>query len=257
MEIKKVVIIGSGNVATNLAEALFNAKIKIIQIISRTLENAKQLANIVNCEYATDLGAIKKADLYIISTSDDSIKSIANHVELKNKFVVHTAGSVPVDILSVNSDNFGVFYPLQTFKKKTIENFKEIPICIEASNNKRLSQLEKLALTISKNIYFLNSKQRLKIHVSAVFVNNFINHLMAITNDYINNENINKDILKPLLNKTFKNISNKNPAEIQTGPAIRNDQLTIQKHLDLLEDNTNMQKIYKALTDSIINFYTE
>jgi len=255
MQKQKIVIIGAGNVGTNITKALFAENITIVQIISKSIANAKKLATMVNAEYSDNLNDLKPADLYLICTPDSIISKICEHENLNNKFVVHTAGSIDMNILDKNTSNYGVFYSLQTFNKDAFSNFNEIPICIEASNNENLKILENIASLISLNVYFINSNQRLKLHVAAVFSNNFVNHIMAITNDFIEDESIDRSILKPLVQKTFDNILNNNPKEIQTGPAKRNDRETINKHLNLLKNNSNMVALYRVLTENIMNTY--
>lgn len=250
-----IVIIGAGNLATNLANALFINNIKIIQIISKSLQNAELLAKKVNSKFSDSIDNIEKAHLVFICTPDAIIEEICETSKLKNKFVVHTAGSVSMDILKKCSINHGVFYPLQTFNKLDLVDFSNIPICIEASNEQTKSILKNIAKLISKNVYSINSEQRLKLHIAAVFTNNFINHIMALTNNFIKEENINKNILKPLLGKTFENILTKEPSVIQTGPAIRNDQITINKHLSSLKNNPDLKDLYQEITDSIKKFH--
>lgn len=255
MENLNVAIIGAGNLATNLANALFNKKIKIVQIISKNLQNAKILAKKVNSNFFNNINNIYKADLVFICTPDSVIEEICETSKLKNKFVVHTAGSVSMDILKKCSINHGVFYPLQTFNKLDLVDFINIPICIEASNKQTKSVLTNIANLISKNVYSINSEQRLKLHIAAVFANNFINHIMTLTYNFIKEENINKNILKPLLGKTFENILTKEPSVIQTGPAIRNDQITVNKHLSSLKNNLDLKNLYQEITDSIKKFH--
>ncbi|MCI2228353.1 DUF2520 domain-containing protein [Polaribacter sp. MSW13] len=224
-------IIGQGNVAAHLVTAFLKADtIHVTQINSRTLKNVPQ------------------ADITIIAVSDDAIGEVS--AKLKNSFVVHTSGSFAMNALK-NKNNKGVFYMLQTFSKNKEVNFSEVPFCLEATNQKDLILLEKLAKSIGKNIYHINSEQRKAIHVAAVFVNNFTNHLYKIGDDICKKNNIPFEILQPLIQETASKIKHLSPEKAQTGPAVRNDKKTIKKHLDLL--NKKQQKIYKTLTKSIQN----
>jgi len=151
-----------------------------------------------------------------------------------------------------SENNCGVFYPLQTFSKNQKINFKDVPICIEANNKKTLNILSNLAKSVSNNIYFTNSEQRKSLHLAAVFACNFTNHLYSISENILKKENIDFEILKPLIIETANKIKNHSPLEMQTGPAIRNDKEIIKEHLKLLKRNKTEQNIYKLLTENII-----
>lgn len=252
----KIAIIGAGNVASHIAKALYKVNFEIVQILSANIKNSKELADICKCEYSNDLNDLLEADLYIISVPDSEIGKIVAHQKLKNKFVAHTSGSVEMNILSSNSKKYGVFYPLQSFNKNKQVDFSTVPICLEASDDNSYEELNNIAKKISKNIYRINSEQREKIHIAAVFVNNFVNHIFTLANKIVANENVDIEILKPLISKTFENISNQNSSEIQTGPARRKDLLTIEKHLSELKNYPqNFSEVYKAITESIISTY--
>ena len=226
-----VLLVGKGNVATHLYTAFLKAeKINVKQISSRRLEN------------------ITPADVTIIAVSDDVIAEVSS--KIKNTFVVHTSGSVALNDLKNNS-NKGVFYMLQTFSKEKEVDFSEVPFCLEATNEKEYLLLEKLAESIGKKIYPINSKQRKTLHVAAVFVNNFTNHLFKIGNDICEENNVPFEILQPLIKETALKIETLSPEKAQTGPAIRKDKETIKNHLNLL--NKEQQEIYTILTKSIQN----
>ncbi len=199
-----------------------------------------------------NLSDLKDADLYIISITDDAIHEFSQKLLLNGKLVVHTSGSIAMNAL--NGDfNKGVFYPLQTFTKGQKVNFKKVPICIETEVDNDLPKLEEIASSISKNVYIIDSKQREKLHLSAVFVNNFVNHLYHIADGICKENKIPFEILYPLIIETSKKIKKLNPKDAQTGPAIRNDRKTINHQLMQL---TNSQKeIYSVLTDSILKTY--
>jgi predicted short-subunit dehydrogenase-like oxidoreductase (DUF2520 family) len=226
-----IVIVGSGNVATHLYHAFFKVDVFMVtQINPRTLEN------------------VPKADITIIAVSDDVIAEVSSKIE--NDFVVHTSGSVGMNTLK-NKQRKGVFYMLQTFSKDKIVDFSKVPFCLEAENKQDYQLLEKLATAIGKKIYSISSEQRKTLHVAAVFVNNFTNHLYKIGNDICKKNNISFDILKPLIQETALKIEQLSPEKAQTGPAIRKDEKTMKNHLNLLDKN--QQKIYKILTKSIQN----
>ena len=226
-----VLLIGKGNVATHLFDAFSNLKeIKVIQINSRELDK------------------IPNADITIISVSDDAIAEVSN--KINNNFVVHTSGSFAMTHLK-NKTRKGVFYMLQTFTKNKKVDFSKVPFCLEAEDKNDYQLLEKLAKLLSEHIYNIDSEQRKRLHVAAVFVNNFTNHMYKIGNDICKENNIPFKILDTLIDETASKIKTLSPEKAQTGPAIRNDEETIKNHLNLLSENK--QEIYKLLTKSIQN----
>jgi predicted short-subunit dehydrogenase-like oxidoreductase (DUF2520 family) len=246
----RVVIIGSGNVAQHLIKAF--AKSSIVEIVQAFSRNKENLENLIDSsKITTDLNALIDADLYIISVSDNAITEVSHQLNIKNKLVVHTSGSIAMTDLD-NKNRKGVFYPLQTFSKSKEVNFNEIPICLEAENNEDYKLLETVAKSISEKIFNINSNQRKALHVSAVFVNNFVNHLYKIGSDICNENDIPFEILQPLILETVNKVSLLSPNEAQTGPAKRNDTQTINTHLQFLTDE-NQKEIYKILTKSIID----
>ena len=249
----KIVILGGGNVAYHLTTHLLKSNtVKVVQIYNRSIEKIECFKN--ETSITNNLAELKNAEIYIISVSDNEISNLSSQLNLKNKLVVHTSGSVAMNELQSNS-NKGVLYCLQSFSKNTEVDFSTIPICIEASTKKDLELLEKIAKSISKNCYHINSKQRKILHVAAVFVNNFVNHLYYIGNEICEENKVPFEILRPLIQETAKKITVLSPFEAQTGPARRNDTKTIEKHKAML--TPNQQEIYTLLTKSIYKTYGE
>jgi predicted short-subunit dehydrogenase-like oxidoreductase (DUF2520 family) len=246
----KIVLIGSGNVAQHLITAFSKSKeIEIIQVFSRKKES---LLNLIEQNKITDnYNDLIEADLYIISVSDDAIASVSSKLPFENRLVAHTSGSVTLDSLD-KKNRRGIFYPLQTFTKGKTIDFSEIPFCLESENDSDLELLEKVAKTISKNIFKIDEKQRKALHISAVFVNNFVNEMYRIGNEICEENKVPFEILKPLILETVNKVMTISPKEAQTGPAKRNDTQTIDAHLDFLS-NENHVTIYKILTQSIQN----
>jgi len=240
-----VVILGSGNVALQLIRAFLKIDtINLKQVYTRNQEDINTLKDSINT--TNDISLLKQADVTIIAVSDDAISSISSHI--KNSFVVHTSGSVDMKSLN-NIGRKGVFYPLQSFSKKKKVDFKNIPICLESETNEDLLKLEKLVSLLQSKSYILSSHQRKKIHVAAVFANNFSNHMYTIANEICEKYNIPFDILHPLIEETSNKIKNLTPEKAQTGPAKRNDAETIENHLNLLSEK--QQEIYLKITQSI------
>ena len=250
----KASIIGSGNVAQHLIVALQNsiingAEIELVQVHTRQKSTLSHLLDFN--KITDDWSTLAESDLYIIAVSDDAISNVSEQIPYKNKLVVHTSGGISLEALAPNNRK-GVFYPLQTFSKNKVVNFKTIPICIESQNASDFQLLQKVAQSISDSVFAINSEQRKALHVAAVFVSNFSNHMYKIGNDICIENNLPFEILSPLIQETAEKITQLSPNEAQTGPAIRNDKETINAHLTLLSDE-NQKNIYTILTQSIQN----
>lgn len=248
----RVVILGAGNVAKHLYNAfIYQKQVEVIQCYNR--KNLQLHPDQKRETIIKDLSLLKEADIYILAVSDDAIERVSGVLPFKNKLVVHTSGSAPVHIIN-DRNKRGVFYPLQTFSKDKIVDFTTIPICIEAENKTDLEILRKLAVSLSKKVYEISSEQRSILHVSAVFVNNFTNYLFSVGNDICNEHKVPFEILHPLIQETAQKVIEMDPHKAQTGPAIRKDVNTIERHLKILT-NTTQQNIYTTLTKAIQSKY--
>ena len=246
----RVSIIGSGNLAQHLIVAFSKTTdIELVQVFSR---KDAAFAHLINPDKIyTNFNDIIAADLFIIAITDDAITEVSAAIPFSNELVVHTSGSVSIAAID-NKNRQGVFYPLQTFSKSKEVDFKTIPICIETKNEKDFQILEKVAKSISNTVYKINSEQRKALHIAAVFVCNFVNHLYQIGNDICIENDLPFDILKPLIQETANKILTLSPNQAQTGPAKRKDIQTMNAHLNFLSDE-NQKEIYKMLTKSIID----
>jgi len=246
----KIIILGAGNVASHLCKAFIaSEELSVVQVYSRSAYSLQLLPDSIAT--TSKLSELKEADIYIIAIPDDIIAGFSETLSIQDKLVVHTSGSVSIDKLS-EKNRKGVFYPLQTFSKDRVVHFSEIPICVEAENSSDSALLEQLGKTISKNVQVINSEERLKIHLAAVFVNNFVNFLYQAGSDLLSENKLSFDLLKPLIKETANKIEKLNPAEAQTGPAKRNDLQTIEKQLHLLKDSP-YKGLYEELTKAIQN----
>ena len=245
-----VIIIGSGNVAQHLIKAFSKSKnIDLAQVFSRQKES---LVPLLDSHKITDnYSDLAEADLYVLAVSDDAIAAVSSQLPFENRLVVHTSGSVSINLLD-SKNRRGVFYPVQTFSKNVAVDFSEIPICIESENDSDFVILEKVADSISNKVLKISEVQRQALHVSAVFVNNFVNQLYQIGNEICLENNIPFEVLKPLILETANKGTTLSPKEVQTGPASRNDKQTIERHLNFLSDE-NRKNIYKIITQSIQN----
>ncbi len=246
----RVSIIGSGNLAQHLIVAFSKTTdIELVQVFARKDAAVAHLTS--PDKIYTNFNDIIAADLFIIAITDDAITEVSAAIPFSNELVVHTSGSVSIEAID-NKNRPGVFYPLQTFSKSKEVDFKTIPICIETKNEKDFQILEKVAKSICNSVYKINSEQRKALHIAAVFVCNFVNHLYQIGNDICIENDLPFDILKPLIQETANKILTLSPNQAQTGPAKRKDIQTINAHLSFLSDE-NQKEIYKMLTKSIID----
>ncbi len=244
----KVVIIGSGNVAKHLIKAFSeSSEIDLAQVFARNPESLS--SHFDTNKITSDFSELKDADLYILAVYDAAIQEVSDHFPFENKLLAHTSGSVSMMELNKNNRK-GVFYPVQSFSKNKAVNFKTIPIGIEAENESDLKIIEKVAKSISNAVFTIDSEQRKALHVAAVFVNNFVNHLYQIGQEICLENKIAFEILKPLIKETAEKINTISPQEAQTGPGIRKDKNTIDTHLAFLSKE-NQKNIYKTLTQSI------
>ena len=244
----KVSIIGSGNLAQHLIQAFqSNPSIELVQVVAR---NPITVAHLLDSNrIISDYTQLQEADLYIIAVSDDAIAEVSAALPFENRLVAHTSGTVSIDSLNPKNHR-AVFYPLQSFSKDKAVNFKTIPLCLETENEKDAPNLNLIANAISDAVYDINSEQRKALHVAAVFVNNFVNHLYQIGNEICDANAIPFSILKPLIQETANKIATLSPKAAQTGPAKRNDISTIAAHQQFLTDE-NQAAIYNLLTQSI------
>ena len=251
-------IIGAGRVATHLATCFHLLGYKVPSVFSRTESSAQRLAQQVGAMACTDLAALPVADIYILSVADAALASLLPTLQAvaTNALVLHTAGSMPLSLLSERFPNCGVLYPMQTFSHGRALNYREIPLFIEANNAQALTQLTALAHSVSDRVYELDSEARKMLHLSAVFACNFANHCYTMADEILRKINLDYTILLPLIQETTAKLADLSPREAQTGPAVRNDQNVIQRHLNLLADTPSLQAIYSQLSSSINRFAT-
>jgi predicted short-subunit dehydrogenase-like oxidoreductase (DUF2520 family) len=250
-DIMKIVIIGSGNVATVLGKKLNEAGHQILQVYNRSLSGAQALGDILSVA-ATDQWQMLDAgaDVYLVAVSDQAISSISPSAAFGNKAVVHTAGSVPMNVLERVSKRYGVFYPLQTLRKEIPVN-TEIPILIDANEDNLKEMLLAMGRSISPAVLHATDEKRFTLHIAAVFLNNFTNHLYALAESFCGKEAVSFELLKPLIQETASRVLHSSPSLLRTGPAIRGDKETIEKHLRKLEADPELRAVYLHLTESI------
>ena len=241
----KITLIGGGKLGKHLYKVLISVgQVQLLKWVLRSREESltPEGINIVN-----KIDQDEKCDIYLIAVSDNSIKKVVQLLP-KDSFVVHTSGSI--SLKEIKRDRAGVFYPIQTFTKGSDVNFSEIFVGLESKNSKDLMILKKLAKHIGSKSFVLNSSKREQLHLAAVLVNNFTNHLFAEANLICKKNNLPFDILMPLIKETVQKVEKLSPKDSQTGPASRNDSETISKQIKLITNN-RLKKIYKVLTSAI------
>lgn len=251
----KVVIVGAGNTGTVLGRLIKQSGHQIRQVISRTAENARLLADELECSYGTiEDTQFFEADLYIICLADYAMNNIENMTALKGKFIVHTAGSLSIDSLQPFSDKYGVLYPLQSLSKY-IDRVPEIPLMVDGNTPETLEIISDFAKSLTTTVTHANDKQRMSYHIAAVFGANFANHMFALAEIYCQRESIEFKNLKPIIQELHLRINEFSPFLTQTGPAIRNDVFTITKHLNALNRFEDLKYMYLKLTENILKMH--
>ena len=256
---KKIVLIGAGNVAHHLAPALLRAGMNLCQIYSRTLESARELGRKTGITYTSDTFAVyPDGDIYIFCVSDDALLSVFKSLRINEEaLILHTSGSVPLDIFKPYRQNYGVLYPLQTFSKTRNLDFGEIPLCIVAPDKEVLKTIGQIADKLSSKVYEISSEKRKKLHLAAVLANNFTNHLYHMAGKLLEKEDLDFNLLRPLIFETAHKVMQMIPENAQTGPARRGDTNILNLHKSMLKDNRDIQTLYVLLSQSIQQTYSK
>ena len=252
-QIRTVSIIGAGNVAFHLARAFVENTLQVNQIYNRTLNRAERIGEANNIRFTDKISELVKSDLFVIAASDSAITELSLHIPFDDVMVVHTSGSMPMSALKGDYQK-GVLYPLQTFSKGKNLEYDEIPIFVEAETSENEKLLYNFADRISNNVEVIDSQQRAKLHLAAVFVCNFVNHLYYLGEKITAEANLPFQYLKPLIEETTAKIETLSPFDAQTGPAKREDTIVMEKHLELLKDQ-KLERLYKQLSQSISETY--
>jgi predicted short-subunit dehydrogenase-like oxidoreductase (DUF2520 family) len=253
--IHNIVIIGAGRLGAHLGAAFYKHGLNISQVYNRTTGKGETLAVRIGAEYINDLSDIATdADLYVLAVSDSVIEELALKLRLNNKLVVHTSGTIDMEVLSPISGRIGVFYPVQTFSQHRRISFKKVPVCIEGNSELCEQQLITLARKLTQQVQCLDSTQRRMLHLGAVFASNFTNFILALTEELLISSDIPFNLLEPLIYQTIQNVRHGNVFQSQTGPAMRGDSKVIDKHLEMLSQYPDYKEIYNIITNNIIKY---
>ena len=252
----KIAILGAGKVAGHLAPALESAGHQIVAIYSRRAKQAERISRqLYEAQEVHDLDfSSSQAQVFILTVSDDAIQPVSAELRLPpGSLLLHTSGARSIKALeNAKATYHGVLYPLQTFSEGKAINFQQVPILIEANNPTGLHKVKSLANSLSDHVREVDSAQRQLLHTAAVFACNFTNHMLYLAKEMVEKESLPFELLKPLIHETLDKAMQGNPFEAQTGPAVRNDQQTMELHLQLLKErNPSLEAIYQMISDSI------
>lgn len=249
----KIVMIGAGNLATHLSQALVAAGQEVVQVYSRTEEHASALAQLINCPYTNDLRDVRQdADVYIMSVKDDVIGNLVSTLSLHigHALLIHTAGSVSMEVFADKAVHYGVLYPMQTFSKNRPVDFKQIPCFIEASDHQALETIQVLATSVSDRVMHVGSEKRKKLHLAAVLCCNLANHCYRLAEQVLEEEGIDFSLFVPLIEETAQKVKSMSPRQAQTGPMVRYDVNIMQMQQRMLT-NERTREIYRLMAESI------
>ena len=250
-----IVLVGAGNLATHLGKALFRQGFHILQVYSRTEASARSLAEAVEApSYTTSIeGIVTDAAIYIAALKDDALMQLRQQLtEGRRKALwLHTAGSLPLTVWEGCADRYGVLYPMQTFSKQREVDFRRIPIFWESLLPEDGALLQRIASRLSQSVYEASSEQRKQLHLAAVLCCNFTNHLYALAAELLQRQQLPFEAMLPLIDETARKVHELSPHAAQTGPAVRYDRSVIDTHLQMLQQQPDIQQLYQLLTESI------
>ncbi len=251
----RIVFVGAGNLATNLCKAVKAAGHDVLQVYSRTMKSAMELAEIAGASYTDSLDdVVDSADIYIVAVKDNVVAEVSETLRKRvgEKLIVHTAGSMPMSLIP--GESRGVFYPMQTFSKHKDVDFSCIPCFIEAQQGKDCAVLKELAQSVSDSVYEMTSEDRKYLHIAAVFCCNFANRCYSIGAELLEKHGgVPFEVMLPLIGETAKKLGSMSPQEAQTGPAVRWDTAVLEKHMAMLSESPLTQEIYDLMSKSIHN----
>ena len=252
----RIIIVGAGNIAWHLGHALKAGDYDITGIIGRNHVTGEELAAELDTVWNSSLAIPRgSCDLLFLAVNDSALKDVAEQLEVSDAIVVHTAGSISIETLK-RFDRYGVFYPFQTLTKGIPCDFSKVPLCIEASDADTEAAILQLAESISNTVSLLGSQQRKKLHLAGIILNNFTNHLITRATDFAERNELDPELLYPLLQETLDKLRKTSSDRAQTGPAKRKDFSVINEHLEMLSDEPELKNLYRLITDSIIAYYS-
>ncbi len=252
----EVILVGAGNVSWHLARTFDAAGIRVIQVVNRNLVRAREVASLLNTEATSDISEMRVADFVILAVNDDALPEVISAIPPQSGILVHTSGSTDISVLEHAADHFGVLYPFQTLTRGVDVPAEKIPFLIEGSDDKTLKRIRLLAEKMSPHVVTMDSVQRRKLHLAGAIANNFTNYLIGRAQDYLTANEIDPDLLLPLIRETVRKLEFIPPSQGQTGPARRGNTRIIREHLKLLESTPDLKNLYSMISDSILAYYS-
>lgn len=252
-----ITLVGAGNAAWHIGHRLLDVGFTVLKIINRKSQRADLLAKDLHCQVQNDFTVSNAdSDFVIVAISDSFLAEVLGKLDARNTIILHTSGSLGVDVFPVNTNKYGVLYPFQTLTTGVAVDFSGIPLCIEGSDTQTKSEIALLARNMSRIVRNISSEQRRILHLAGVIGNNFTNHFMALAIDMLEKNDLDRDLLIPLLEETLVKLKKTGAYEAQTGPARRNNKEVIDTHLELLNSEPALKKLYGIISDSIIAYYS-
>jgi predicted short-subunit dehydrogenase-like oxidoreductase (DUF2520 family) len=247
---------GAGRVARALCREMYYAGHKIGLIVSESEKNGILLADSCKARWSPDLIFPDSTNIIFVAVPDHRLRGVLDKMSCRAEtLVAHTAGSIGFDVFPEYFKQKGIFYPLQTFSKERKVVFKDLPFLLESSDKQSDAILKRVAESIGGKAHFTDTEHRRMLHLAAVFVCNFTNHMLTAGKEVVTKAGFPFEVLRPLITETFSKALDTGPENSQTGPAVRNDLNTIEKHLELLSYSPELKRIYTEMTQSIIEYY--
>ena len=250
---KNIAVIGTGNLAFHICNVLKKEGFNLQLIIGRNKTKVAEIGKKFKVSYTNQISLIpENIDLIFVCVKDDAVEEVIKSIktDVSNRIIIHTSGSLAIDVIKKKTKNAGVFYPVFSFNKNRNVNFKKIPVLIETSKGKAQQTISKMAQIITDNVISVNSEQRKKIHLAAVISNNFVNYLYTVAEDFLKENKLPFNLLVPLITDAALRLQDNQPSKMQTGPALRGDKNILNKHLEMLK-NKEIIKIYTLLSKQI------
>lgn len=259
MNLQAVHIVGTGNLAWHIVQMLHIAHVKVHTVYGRNITAAQSLADLCHAHASNSFKFNNEAqeDVFFLAVSDDSIREVAHKFNNGRNVLIHLSGGVESTTLDFGNNRFGVYYPLQSFTKNTITDYREIPVFIVSAFEDVIVRLNAIAEKISTHVEVINDEQKKCIHLSAVFANNFTNFMYDAAYRILKDNNISTNAIIPLMEETLAKVKNHNPAEMQTGPARRGDTHTMKVHIELLKKYPELSEVYSVLSKLIQKKYID
>ncbi len=246
-----VVLIGAGNVGHVLGRTLKQAGHRILSVWNRDIEKAVRLAGELSAHVAENFGQLPKdADIYILAISDGIIGELVAELEINKGILIHTAGTVGIDVLAPAAKKYGVLWPVKMIRA-SMNELDDCTIVVDGNDDDTRQQLQQLAGQLSDRVILADGETRQKMHLVAAFTSNFTNHMYHLAADYCKNTGLDISLFYPLIKSTALQVQNAYPGDVQAGPAFRGDIETIERHRALLTGNPELLRLYDEVTRSI------